>query len=91
VLGSFINAYRAVGGSLFLRRMIAIVGVAILDLVARRLDLNGNQETTVMARECVKLALNFISDAESTNFTLVKNDPFAMLSRILRDCQAGDN
>jgi hypothetical protein len=86
VLDSFINAYRAFGGSLCLRRMTAIVGAAILDLVARRMDLNGNQETTAMARECVKLALNFIFDAESTDFTLVENDPFAILSRILRDC-----
>jgi hypothetical protein len=37
-----------------------------------------------MSRECVKLALNFIFDAEPTDFTLVENDPFAMLSIILR-------
>jgi hypothetical protein len=84
VLDSFINAYRAFGGSLCLKRMIAMVGAAILDLVARRMDPNGNQDTKAMSRECVKLALNFIFDAESTDFTLVENDPFAMLSRILR-------
>jgi hypothetical protein len=86
VLDSFINTYRAFGGSLCLRRTIAVVGAAILDLVVRRMDLNGSQETMAMATECVKLALNFIFDAESTDFTLAENDPFAMLSRILRDC-----
>jgi hypothetical protein len=86
VLDSFINASRVFGGSLCLRRMIAIVGAAIWDLIARRMNRNDHQETTAMARECAKLALNFIFDAESTDFTLVKNDPFVMLSRILRDC-----
>jgi hypothetical protein len=61
-----------------------MVGAAILDLVVRRMDLNGNQETKAISRECVKLALNFIFDAEPTDFTLVENDPFAMLSIILR-------
>ncbi|WEW55927.1 hypothetical protein PRK78_001362 [Emydomyces testavorans] len=86
VFDSFINAYRAFGGSLDPKGIITISSAALLELVARRMDLNGNQESAAMNRECVKLALNFIFDAESTDFTLVENDPFAMLSRILRDC-----
>jgi hypothetical protein len=46
------------------------------------MDLNGNQETKAMFTECAKLALNFIFDTESTDFTMVENDPFTMLSRI---------
>lgn len=86
VLDSFIDSYRSFGGSLDLKRLVASVGAAILDLVPWRMDLNGSQETRTMARECVELVLNLIFDSESADFTLIENDPFVKLSGILRDC-----
>ncbi|MCJ1333280.1 hypothetical protein MMC10_009974 [Thelotrema lepadinum] len=86
VLDSFINAYRAFGGSISLKEMMGSTGASIVDMVGRHTDPNGSQETTAISRECLELALDFIFDAESTDFTLSENDPFAMLSKILKDC-----
>jgi hypothetical protein len=87
VLDSFMLAYRAFGRLLDVRRAIAFVGAGIIESLPRRMKYS-SRGTTAMARKCVDHALRFIIDTDSTDLASGENDPFASLSRILRDCQS---
>ena len=84
VLDSFIIAYRAFGVSLRLKELTAYIGAAMVDLALRRIDRTKSHEAKSLSREYMDLALDFVFDSESTDFTLTKNDPFIKLSGVLR-------
>ena len=85
VLDSFILAYRAFGGLVDIRRAMAFVGAGIIESLPRRLKYS-NRATTAIARKCVNHALGLIIGDDSTESASGESDPFASLSRILRDC-----
>jgi hypothetical protein len=87
VLDSFMLAYRAFGGLLDVRRAIAFVGAGIIESLPRRIKYS-SRGTTAMARKCVEHALRFIINGDSADSASDENNPFASLSKILRDCQS---